>query len=162
MDIDLSFITDNYFAASVEAYIKQLFKINKELKGILLFGSLAKGEAVFSEKKASDVDLFVIFSDNELPQNHIDRINEKIELMDSKGLGFDTLWVTETEFKNYVKIKADIILSALYKGKILYDPIGLIKEQKQKLFEELKNKGVIKRKNYWIWPIKHLGDEIKW
>ena len=162
MDIDLSFIANNFFINCLEEYLEQLFKINKEIKGILLFGSLAKGDAVYSENKTSDIDLFVIFTDNDLPQNHTERINMKIELMNSKGLGFDSLWITEKEFKTYIKIKADIMLSALYEGKILFDPTGLIQQQKQLLFEELKNKGVIKRKSYWIWPIKNLGDEIEW
>jgi hypothetical protein len=70
--------------------------------------------------------------------------------------------MTETEFKNAVKIKRDIILSGLYEGKILFDPDNLIKDQKDKLFKELKEKGVIKRKDYWIWPLKYLGEEIEW
>ena len=61
-----------------------------------------------------------------------------------------------------VQIKADIILDALNDGIILFDPNNLVKEIKNKLFRELKEKGVIKREHYWIWPIKNLGDEIEW
>ena len=56
----------------------------------------------------------------------------------------------------------DIILSCLDEGKILYDPNDLIKNQKNKLIRELKEKGVKKRSNYWIWPLRKLGDEIEW
>ncbi len=162
MDINLSFIKEDYFLKKLKECIDQLFKVNKKIKGILLFGSLARGEAVRSEKKFSDIDLIVIFYDNELPKDHDERTNFKIKLMDLKDLGIDSLWMTESEFKKSVQIKTDIILFALDEGKILFDPDGLIKEQKTKLFKELKEKGVKKREHYWIWPLKNLGDEIEW
>ena len=49
-----------------------------------------------------------------------------------------------------VQIKADIILDALNDGIILFDPDDLVRELKNKLFRELKEKGVIKREHYWI------------
>lgn len=162
MDINLSFIKNNYFLRILEEYLKKLFQINKKLKGIILFGSLSRDNAAFSDEKISDIDLIVVFFDNELPDDHKERTKLKLKLMDLTELGIDSLWMTETEFKNLIKIKADIILSALDEGKVLYDPGGLIKEQKKKLFKELKEKGVIKRRHYWIWPIKNLGDEIEW
>lgn len=162
MDINLSFIKNNYFLRILEEYLKKLFQINKKLKGIILFGSLSRDNAAFSDEKISDIDLIVVFFDNELPDDHKERTKLKLKLMDLTELGIDSLWMTETEFKNLIKIKADIILSALDEGKVLYDPGGLIKEQKNKLFKELKEKGVIKRRHYWIWPIKNLGDEIEW
>lgn len=51
-----------------------------------------------------------------------------MELMDLTELGFDSLWMTESEFKNLVQIKADIILDALDRGIVLHDPNGLINE----------------------------------
>ncbi|MBA7643851.1 hypothetical protein ES703_51585 [subsurface metagenome] len=82
--------------------------------------------------------------------------------MDLTLIGFDSIWMTKTEFEKSVQIKMDIILSCLDEGKILYDPNELIKNQKSKLIRELKEKGVKKRSNYWIWPLRKLGDEIEW
>lgn len=162
MEIDLSFIKNKYFLEKLENCLIQLFRINKNVKGIVLFGSLATGTAIYSDKKVSDIDLIIIFKDKELPKDHNKRTNLQMKLMDLTELGFDSLWMTESEFKNLVQIKADIILDALDRGIILHDPNGLINEQKNKLFEELEEKGVIRRKNYWIWPLKNLGDEIEW
>ena len=162
MDINLSFIRNNYFLRILEDYLEKLFQTNKKVKGIILFGSLSREKAIITEEKISDIDLIVVFFDNELPDDHKERTKLKLKLMDLTDLGIDSLWMTETEFKNLIKIKADIILSALDEGIILFDSKDLIHDQKNKLFKELKEKGVIKREHYWIWPIKNLGDEIEW
>lgn len=162
MDIDLSFIQNANFLRSVKEYLEKLFQLDRKIQGILLFGSLARGEAIYSEREVSDIDLIVIFSDGELPNDHIERSKTKRELMDLALIGFDSIWMTKTEFEKSVQIKMDIILSCLDEGKILYDPNELIKNQKSKLIRELKEKGVKKRKNYWIWPLKKIGEEIEW
>ena len=162
MDIDLSFIQNANFLRSIKEYLEKLFQIDEKIQGILLFGSLARGEAIYSEREISDIDLIVIFSDGELPNDHIERSRIKRESMDLALLGFDSIWMTKTEFEKSVQIKMDIILSCLDEGKILYDPSDLIKNQKNKLIRELKEKGVKKRSNYWIWPLRKLGDEIEW
>ncbi len=162
MDIDLSFIQNANFLGSVKEYLEKLFQLDLKIEGILLFGSLARGEAIYSEREISDIDLIVIFSDGELPIDHIERSKIKRELMNLALLGFDSIWMTRTEFEKSVQIKMDIILSCLDEGKILFDPFDLIKNQKIKLIRELKEKGVKKRNNYWIWPLRKLGDEIEW
>lgn len=162
MDIDLSFIKNKYFLRKLENCVNQLFLIKKEIQGIILFGSLARNKPIYSSKKISDIDIIVVFKDNQLPKKHNERVNLQIKLMELTELGFDSLWITESEFKNLVQIKVDMILDVLNEGIILYDPNGLINEQKGKLFKELEEKGVIKREHYWIWPLKNLGDEIEW
>ncbi len=162
MDIDLSFIQNSKFLGSIKEYLERLFNLDKKVQGVLLFGSLARGEAIYSEREISDIDLIVIFSDGELPNDHIKRSKIKRESMGLALLGFDSIWLTKTEFEKSVRIKMDIILSCLDEGKILFDPNDLIKNQKNKLIRELKEKGVKKRRNYWIWPLRKLGDEIEW
>ena len=162
MDMNLDFIKNEYFSEKLENYFDILFQANKKVIGIILFGSLARGDAVYSEEKRSDVDLIVIFAENELPEHHITRSDMKLRLIESAPSCVDSLWMTKSEFINLVHNKTDLILYALDEGKILYDPESLIKSQKEKLFKELKEKGVIKRKHYWIWPIKSFGEEIEW
>jgi len=140
MDINLSFIRNDYLLIKLKKYLNQLFQTKKKIIGIVLFGSLARGEAVYSNEKISDIDLIVIFSDKELPKDHIKRTKLEINLMESTLSHIDAIWLTETEFKKLVEIKTDIILYGLDEGKILFDLDGLIKKQKTKLFEELKRK----------------------
>ena len=162
MDIDLSFIKNEYFLNTLKEYLERLFESEKEIKSVILFGSLAKGNAIYSSEKISDVDLLVIFANNQLPKDHRKRTDLKIDLMGITLSGVDSIWLTQIEFEKSIQNKVEIILSILDEGIILHDPINLIKLQKQKLFQELEKKGVIKREKYWIWPLNHLGEEIEW
>ncbi len=162
MDIDLSYLQNEYFRDKLRRYLERLFQIDKKIIGLLLFGSIARNEAIYSEKKISDIDLIVIFANGEIPISHRKRSDLKVELMRSVLGHIDSIWMTDQQFKKAVQNKMGLLLTALSEGKILFDPNHLITEQKKKLFKELKDKGVIKRKNYWRWPLKHLGEEIEW
>ena len=162
MDIDLSFIKIDYFALSLTEYLESLFKSEKEIVGIILFGSLATENAEFSSDKISDIDLLIIFADNQLPIDHRERTNLKITLMGLTLSGIDSIWMSKSEFKKSIENKRDIILSILDEGIILYDQSNYLRDSKTKLFKELEEKGVKKRKMYWIWPQKRLGEEIEW
>ena len=162
MDIDLGFIKDKYFHESLQEYLEKLFTVKKQIKGIILFGSLARGIETNDSEKISDIDILVIFKDNELPKNHRKRTDEEIELMGLTLLGFDSIWITEKEFQGLIKNKSSFIMSILKEGKILYDPKNVISKARKRLAEELKAKGVIEKEGYWIWPIKHFGEKIDW
>ncbi len=162
MDIDLSFIKIDYFASSLTEYLESLFKSEKEIVGIVLFGSLATENAEFSADKISDIDLLVIFADNQLPIDHRERTNLKLTLMGLSLSGIDSIWMRKSEFKKSIENKRDLILSILDEGIILYDQNNYLRDSRTKLFKELEEKGVKKRKMYWIWPQKRLGEEIKW
>ncbi len=64
MDINLEFIKNEYFLRKVEDYLNHLFQIKKEIIGLILFGSIARGEETYSKDKRSDIDLIIIFRDN--------------------------------------------------------------------------------------------------
>jgi len=162
MDIDLSFIKIDYFASSLTEYLERLFKSEKEIIGIILFGSLATENAEFSSDKISDIDLLIIFADNQLPIDHRGRTNLKLTLMGLTLSGIDSIWMSKSEFKKSIENKRDLILSILDEGNILYDQNNYLRDSRTKLFKELEEKGVKKRKMYWIWPQKRLGEEIKW
>ena len=162
MDTNLSLQNNEYFSNKLDKYINQLSQTKLKVVGIILFGSLARGDAVLSEEKKSDIDLIIIFKNNELPEHHRKRSELRLKLMKSAPARVDSIWVTENEFLNLIRIKADIILYALDEGKVLYDPKKLIEKRKKELFQALKKKGVKKEKHYWAWPIKHFGEEIEW
>jgi len=162
VEIDLSIIKNEYFLKTLEEYLTKLYQTNKKIVGIVLFGSLARNEATNSQDKVSDIDLLVVFEEGELPKDPIKRPSLEISLLKLAASGIDSIWMTEVEFKAKVRVKMDVLLSALYEGIILYDPFSLIITEKEKLFKELKEKGVLKRIDYWIWPLKYLGEEIEW
>ena len=162
MDINFNLMNNEYFSNKLDKYLNQVSQTKRKVVGIILFGSLARGDAVLSEERKSDIDLILIFKNREIPEDPRNRSKLKFELMRSAPVGVDSIWVTEDEFRNLVQIKADIILYALDEGKVLYDPVGLVKKQKDELFQDLKKKGVKKEKHYWAWPIKHFGEEIEW
>lgn len=162
MDIDLSFIKIDCFVSSLTEYLESLFKSEKEILGIILFGSLANENAEFSSDKISDIDLLIIFADNQLPIDHRERTNLKLSLMGLTLSGIDSIWMSKSEFKKSIENKRDIILSILDEGIILFDQSNYLRDSKTKLFKELEEKGVKKRKMYWIWPQKRLGEEIEW
>jgi len=162
MDINLEFIEDDYFKISLKNYIRKLFNIKDKILGIILFGSLARNSAEYTEKKISYIDIIVIFKNGYLSKDPIQRIQNEIELIGNASLGIDSFWLEKRQFEKLVKNKADLILSALSDGKILYDPQEFIFKMKTELFKELKEKGVRKKDNYWIWPLNKLGEEIEW
>lgn len=162
MDVDVSFIKNDYFALTLKEYLDRLFEIKKEIIGIILFGSLASHKAEYSSEKISDIDLLVVFENNQLPTNHKARTNLKLSLMGFTLSGVDSIWMSKSEFKKSLENKRDLILSILDEGIILFDPTNFLQDSRIKLFKELEEKGVKKRKMYWIWPQKHLGEEIKW
>lgn len=162
MDINLSFIKNDYFKSSLINYLECLFKSGLKFIGIVLFGSIAKDQAEYSLEKISDIDLLVVFDDEQLPSNHRARTNLKIKKMRHSLSGVDSIWMSKCEFHASVESKRDIILSILDDGIILYDQDHFVEKLKTNLFKELQEKGVKKRKMYWIWPQKHLGEEIEW
>ena len=162
MDVDLSFIKIEYFMSTLKEYLERLFESDKEIVGIILFGSLASQKAEYSSDKISDIDLLVVFENNELPVNHKARTKFKLKLMGFTLSGVDSIWMRKFEFIKSLENKRDLILSILDEGIILYDQNNFLRDSRTKLFNELEEKGVKKRKMYWIWPQKHLGEEIKW
>lgn len=162
MDIDLSFIENDYFSSSITNYLESLFKSGLNIIGIVLFGSISKNQAVYSPEKISDIDLLVIFDDEQLPNNHRTRTNLKIKKMGFTLSGIDSIWMSKSEFNASIENKRDLILSILDDGIILYDCEYFVENSKNNLFKELQEKGVKKRKMYWIWPQEHPGEEIEW
>jgi predicted nucleotidyltransferase len=162
MDIDLSFIQNIYFKSSLNEYLESLFLGNKKVLGIILFGSLATQKAKISSEKVSDIDLLVVFENKELPSNHMERTQLKIDLMGFSLSGIDSIWMNKSEFEGSIAYKSDLILSIFDEGIILYDPKKYLYDSKIKLLRELDEKGVKKKNGYWIWPKKRLDEVIEW
>lgn len=123
-----------------------------DIKGVLLFGSVAKGEAKPLESYESDIDLLIII-DN-LTDDLQKRLLYKIEIETGTKSRIQAIWMKPEELKEHIEAKSGYILDAFEEGIILYDPMFLLEKKKQELFIELKNKGVLKSKWGYSWNIK--------
>lgn len=158
-ELDLSVIKQNYFKKKLQLFTDYLFRQEINIKGLLLFGSVAKGKGTITDDYVSDIDLIIISED--LPDNLWERRKKTLKLTKPVIGGIQALWWTPKEIKNHVKHKFYLILDALDDGKILYDPEGLLHRLKKQLFKDLTEKGVIKTDLYWQWPIKYFGEKIE-
>jgi len=153
------FIVEDYFREELYSFIRNIASLPIKIEGILLFGSLARGIAEYSEHHLSDIDLIII--SEELPEDLWQRNELLYELTKNYRTIVQTLWWTPEEIKNRVKNKDFLILDALDEGKILFDPKGLLENLREELRDDLKKKGVIKTDLYWRWPLKKFGDRIE-
>ena len=93
---------------ALEQFVAELAGKNREIKRILLFGSLARGESV----PGSDVDLLIVLNDSD--KSFLDRIPE---YMPSKfPVGVDVFPYTETELESMIKDGNFFLKRALEEG----------------------------------------------
>ncbi len=155
--IDLSFIEIDYYRESLRRYLRHIFKKDLDIRGVLLFGSVARNEARDDEFHTSDIDLIIICEN--LPKGIWERKEYIFDLTEEVCTGIQDFWWTLKEFKGLLDTKFYLLLDAFDEGKILYDPKNFLQQSKEELFKELKEKGVIKTDLYWQWPAK-FGDKI--
>ncbi len=155
---DLAFIQIEYYKNKLHNYLEHIFNQNLDIIGILLFGSVAKNTARNDEFYTSDIDIIIICEN--LPSGIWKR--KKFILKKTKEVcsGIQDFWWTLKEFWSLLESKFFLLLDAFDEGIILYDPKDILKNLKEKLFKDLKVKGVIKTDLYWQWPIKNFGDKI--
>ncbi|AZR73001.1 hypothetical protein BBF96_06085 [Anoxybacter fermentans] len=107
----------------IEKFEKVIDQICKELQqrdnlvGIILFGSLAKG----NYHKGSDIDLYVVGEDEK----------DRVTFFYREGIPVQLLWRSVEDFKKKIlKPTRDIPMGLI--GKILYDPTGMIQKYMEK------------------------------
>lgn len=136
------------FREIIEDYLDIILK-KFDVKGIILFGSLARGGA----KKHSDVDLLVVAS--ELPD-----IKERAEYVRvKKSPRIQAIWVTPQELDEMIDAKTGFIVDSLLEGNFLYDD-GTIQRAKKKLEESLKRLNAKRLKHGWFIPRDDLREPI--
>jgi uncharacterized protein len=99
--------------AAAEA-ARELARRFPEIEGVLLFGSIARGDATPS----SDVDLLIVLSTSELP--FLDRIGRYTPAIDP--LGVEVLPYTRAEFRHLRQTAHPLIEAALAEGQWLVPP----------------------------------------
>lgn len=135
--------------------IRQYFEIvSKKLDvyAVLLFGSVARGDAKPFRSYESDIDIIVIIKD--LPADLEKRMLYKIDVETGTRSRVQSIWMTPKELEDHMEAKSDYILEAFESGIILFDPEGFLQKKISDLFMELKMKGVSRLKWGWSWNIK--------
>ncbi len=135
--------------------IRQYFEtVTKRIDvyAVLLFGSVARGDAKPFRSYESDIDMIVIIK--ELPHDLGKRMLYKLDVESGTRSRVQSIWMTPRELEDHIEAKSDYILEAFESGIILFDPDGYLEKKRSDLFMELKSKGVSRLKWGWSWNIK--------
>lgn len=136
------------FKQIIEQYITQITG-KFDIKGIILYGSVARGTAT----KSSDIDMIVVASGLPELRDRFNFINIK------KPSRLEAVWMTPEELTGMVDAKTGFVVDALLEGKILRDD-GTIKEAKKRLEESLERLHAVKLTHGWFIPRNSLNEAI--
>jgi predicted nucleotidyltransferase len=150
---------EEYFKTLLNKYVKHITRAKgNDIVSIMLFGSVARGEARFDSAHQSDLDLIVVVKN--VPKDLFDRVTFQKPIEGSAALGVNAIWHTPEEFIGLIDSKPGYFLDAVVEGKIVYDPSGFARKWRNRLVKDLKRRGVQRTDVGWEWPVKKLGEEI--
>jgi predicted nucleotidyltransferase len=107
----------------IEEYLDKLRRnFGEKIVGVLLFGSVARGEAKPLKGYESDIDLIILIRG--LPENISERLMLKAKLVVELRLGsrVQGFWMFPEELSQLVGARTGYIMGAFTEGVILYDP----------------------------------------
>lgn len=140
------------YATLIKEYLE---KIKNKAIGVILFGSVARGNELPFPK--SDIDLIVVTE--ELPNDFFERAEVVRKIENSLSL-IQSIWLTEKEFMEQFKARSGYLLDAIEDGVIIYDK-GFLREAISEARSELKERGIKRVGRAWVWPIKIAGEVIE-
>jgi len=135
--------------------IKHYFEIvtkKIDVYAVLLFGSVAKGNAKPFQSYESDIDIIVIIKN--IPHDLEKRMFYKLDVENGTRSRVQSIWMTPQELEEHIVARSDYILDAFESGIILFDSEGFLAKKISDLFMELKSKGVTRLSWGWSWNIK--------
>jgi len=134
------------FEEMIADYLAKLKGHCPNVKSVILFGSVARGEA----HRDGDVDLIVVATC--LPE-----LKERHELPPfSKPARIQDIWMTQEELEDMVAAKTGFVMDALLEGRVLQDD-GTAARAREKLVESLKRLKARRLKEGWLIP----GDDLR-
>ena len=154
---NMELIKQKEYCIPIEEYFEIVAK-KVDVYAVLLFGSVARGDAKPFRSYESDIDIIVIIKD--LPSDLEKRMLYKLDVESGTRSRVQSIWMTPKELEEHIEAKSEYILEAFECGIILFDPEGYLAQKKSDLFMELKNKGVSRLKWGWSWNIK-AGEVIE-
>ncbi|MHA1403451.1 MAG: nucleotidyltransferase domain-containing protein [Candidatus Helarchaeota archaeon] len=152
-DLDLSWINNRMILKNLEDFFTNLVeKKGRDIVAILIFGSLARGEARFTREYYSDVDLLIISRD--LPEKIFYRKLYTAKLSKSLGSGIHMIKLINGHRAFFFEI--------IKYGRILYEQDQFFTKLKRSIEKIIKEKGIKELKNVWLWPQDTPGCKIDW
>ncbi len=141
------------FEEMIENYLARLkdckFDNNINIKSVILFGSVARGQA----KEHSDIDLIVVASG--LPE-----LKRRDELPPFRSLArIQDIWMTPEELEDMVIAKTGFVVDALLESKVLRDD-GTAAAARERLVQSLERLKIRKLEHGWMIPRKDLNAVI--
>ncbi len=148
---NMELIKQKEYCIPIEEYFDIVAK-KVDVYAVLLFGSVARGDAKPFRSYESDIDIIVIIKD--IPLDLGKRMLYKIDVESGTQSRVQSIWMTPQELEDHIEAKSDYLLDAFELGIILFDPEGYLEKKISDLFMELKTKGVSRLKWGWSWNIK--------
>lgn len=151
---NLGKIKDSEYQELIEQYIGKIQDVfGEKVIGVLLFGSVARGVAKPLSSAESDVDLILVVEGLPRLQERIIMVSKLVARLNLSSI-IQAIYMTPDEFETHVKSKSGWIIDAIVDGIVLYDPKNFLQRSKEKLLNELKEKGVERTPYGWAWPIR--------
>jgi len=148
---NMELIKQKEYCIPIEEYFEIVAK-KVDVYAVLLFGSVARGDAKPFRSYESDIDIIVVI--NDIPLDLGKRMLYKIDVESGTQSRVQAIWMTPMELEEHIEAKSGYIIEAFESGIILFDPEGFLQKKKSDLFMELKMKGVSRLKWGWSWNIK--------
>lgn len=139
--------------------VERMVSENEFIAGVILFGSVARGE----ESERSDVDLLVLWEG--LDVNPRERYVYVYRVVSRYFPPSVRLTVLDMEYSGFLRVRklTPLLLNVMYDGVVLYDRHGLLEEFLSKVRRELRAKGVRRRKSgkYYYWELPKPGAKVE-
>ena len=157
----ISWIKNKQIKSNLKDFISNIIeKKGQDIIGLLLFGSLAQGKAVYSSDYQSDIDLLI--ASLNLPSDIIHRKLYTAQLSKAYGCGIHQLWYTPIELTKEVNSHRAFFMEIIKYGRILFELDAFFSNLKNTINNIIREKGIIESEHAWLWQQEIPGSKIEW
>ncbi|MGB9760098.1 MAG: nucleotidyltransferase family protein [Thermoproteota archaeon] len=129
---------------------------NSFIAGIILFGSVARGE----ETEKSDIDLLVLWEGLN-PNDSYSYVYRNV----SKYFLHESVTILDMNYYDFLKVKdvTALYINIVWDGIVIYDKYGKLESFLEKVKNELIAKGIERKKvgKYYYWKLPKPGQKVK-
>ncbi|MGC8832188.1 MAG: nucleotidyltransferase family protein [Thermoproteota archaeon] len=129
---------------------------NSFITGIILFGSVARGE----ETEKSDIDLLVLWEGLN-PDNSYSYIYKNV----SKYFPRESVTILDMNYFDFLEVKdvTTLFINIVWDGIVVYDKYGKLESFLERVRSELIAKGIERKEvgKYYYWRLPKPGQKVK-